>query len=119
VAVLASIHRRSSRGHEAEGGTVKIEAGTVQFRPDSPDWNLHEGTGPRRFQSPDIRFHEAFTTPPTVVVAIASLDTEHQANTRVVVYTADVEADEFNIRIQTWDDSLVYQVWVTWIAFGD
>jgi hypothetical protein len=58
-----------------------------------------------------------FGTPPHVAVAISGVDAEQSANLRLFVETSDVAANEFNIVVFTWDDTLVFGVRVTWIAY--
>jgi hypothetical protein len=50
------------------------------------------------------------------MLALSGIDSEHTTNLRVTVTPYDVEADEFNIMIKTWGDTLIYSVLVTWIA---
>jgi hypothetical protein len=83
----------------------------------APDWNLNTGSGMRRWHSPDIKFQPPFTNPPTIALALSGIEGEQTTSLRVHLDTLDVEADEFNIVISTWDDSVVRQVWVTWIAY--
>ena len=83
----------------------------------APGWTLNTGSGFRQFRSPDIKFNPPFTTPPTVALALSGIDGDRTTNLRVQLEASDVEADEFNVIVTTWDDSLVHQVWVTWIAY--
>lgn len=94
-----------------------IQTGMIDYGPQTQGWNLGSGTGVRQFVSPDIAFQPPFVTPPRIALAISGLDSEHSTNLRVTVESSDIEADEFNIVIRTWDDSLVYSVVVTWIAY--
>ncbi len=80
-------------------------------------WNLSAGAGERSFQTPDIPFDPPFPSPPKIALALSSIDSEHSTNLRVSVEPYDVERDEFNIIVKTWDDTLLYQVWITWIAY--
>jgi len=93
-----------------------FQTGKVFYGVDSPGWNLHTATGERRFRSPDIAFGPPFGTPPKVALALAGVDAEHATNLRLMLDAEDVEPGEFNIVVSTWEDSLVYNVLVTWIA---
>ncbi len=93
-----------------------LQTGTVWYGVDSPGWNLHSGTGERVFRAPDVSFDPPFGTPPKVMLAVAGIDSDQTTNLRVVLEAYDVEPGEFSIRINTWDDTLVYNVWVAWIA---
>ena len=95
-----------------------IQTGVASFDQGStPRWNLNSGTGDRSFESVDIGFPQPFAAPPNVAVALSGVDGEHNVNLRVWVEAVDVEGHEFNIRIHTWADTLLYLVRVTWIAF--
>jgi hypothetical protein len=93
-----------------------IQTGAAEYGPQTSGWNLNTGTGERTFLSPDIKFHTLFSTPPNIMLALSGIDSEHTTNLRVTVTPYDVEADEFNIMIKTWGDTLIYSVLVTWIA---
>jgi len=80
-------------------------------------WNLSTGSGHRTFQPPHIRFDRPFTTPPTIALSLAGIDSLHSANLRVELQLINVEPDKCKITIITWDNSILYQVWVNWIAY--
>jgi hypothetical protein len=98
---------------------MQIQAGTVGYGYTTPgiNWTLASGSGARSFTSPDIAFPTAFSTTPTVIVALYGVDAANSANLRLTVATADVETGEFNVVFNTWADSVIYTVWVSWIAF--
>jgi hypothetical protein len=58
-----------------------------------------------------------FTGYPKVVLSLAGIDADHQSNLRLQLDAEDVQQEEFNIRVSTWDDSLIYNVWVNWLAY--
>ena len=47
----------------------------------------------------------------------AGIDADHQTNLRLQLHAEDVQFDEFNIRVVTWDDTLIYGIRVNWIAY--
>jgi hypothetical protein len=94
-----------------------IQTGAVDFNVHTSGWTLGAGAGDRSFVSPDIPFDPPFGTPPHVAVAISGVDAAQSANLRLFVETSDVEAGEFNIVVSTWDDTLVFGVRITWIAY--
>lgn len=98
-----------------------IRSGTAAFTYVTPDinWNLNTGSGSRTFTSPDIPIGPGFSTPPTVVVQLGGIDVGNAANLRIQIGATDVENDEFNLVVNTWADSIIYGVWVTWIAYSD
>jgi hypothetical protein len=94
-----------------------IQSGTLFYGVDnSQDWTLHDGSGRRVFLPPDVRFETAFSAPPQVVLALHGVDSDHNANLRLWVEAYDIEPEEFSIRVLTHGDTLIYNVWVTWIA---
>jgi hypothetical protein len=94
-----------------------IQSGFVHLGVDTEGWNLHAGSDRRDFTSADIPFSRPFGSPPTVVVALSGIDSEHSTNLRVFADAADVESNEFNIHLFTWGDTLVYSVLLSWIAY--
>ena len=66
-----------------------IESGESVANAGSSDWTLHQGTGLRSYQSPDIKFNLPFPGVPSVMVALTSLDADHSANLRLNVEAAD------------------------------
>ncbi len=80
----------------------------------TPEWNLDSGNGERVFRAPDIAFSLPFPAPPTVQLAVGGVDSS--ANLRVTLQAYDIEPGEFSIRIGTWGDTAIHQLWVTWIA---
>ncbi len=102
-----------------QSGIIELGDGAA----DSPEWTLNvpgpegsEGGAPRTSRSLDIPFKVPFELPPRIIVALAVIDAEHQFNLRVTVSAEEVQAEEFNIRVTTFGDSLIYSVLVSWIA---
>ncbi len=81
------------------------------------DWNLASGTGTREFRSPDIQFQSRFSAQPTVVLALCGLDCGHWANLRVDVCPENVQPEEFNIVVKTWNGTAIFSAVVNWIAY--
>jgi hypothetical protein len=94
-----------------------MQVGVFQFQPQLTGWNLNSGTGQRSFRSPDINFQPPFPGTPQILLALSGIDSEHTANLRITVHPDDIEPEEFNIVVNTWDDTLIHSVNVTWLAF--
>lgn len=94
-----------------------IRSGVMQFGAGHPGWTLNAGNGFRTFVSPDVAFQPPFGSTPTVMLALSGVDAEHTANVRVTLELAEVENDEFNIRVNTWADTMLHSVQVSFIAF--
>jgi hypothetical protein len=91
-----------------------IQTGVVGLGQDSAgDRNLSTGSGMGEFQSVDIPFDPRFPAPPTVVLALSGIDSDHVTNVRVELYPQDVQREEFNIVVRTWDDTALYSATVT------
>jgi hypothetical protein len=94
-----------------------IQTGVIDFGPQTSGWNLGAGTGQRSFTSQDIGFNPPFGVAPAIALALSGIDSDHATNLRLTLNPYDVQANEFNIQINTWDDTLLYSVVVTWIAY--
>ena len=93
-----------------------IESGTLHYNVDTRGWALASGTGERWLEPPDVKFETPFSTVPSVALALAGVDADQTTNLRLNLEVYDIAADEFSVRISTWDDSRVFAVWVTWMA---
>jgi hypothetical protein len=100
-------------------GALQVQTGTFfyGYETNPSEWNLDKGIGRRSFDA-EIKFPQPFTTPPTVMIALSGLDASNGAGTRVAVASSDVTQLDFEVVATTWADSVVAQVWGTWIAIG-
>ena len=94
-----------------------IQSGVIHLSVQMPGWTLNTGNGDRTFLSPDIGFLPPFGSPPRVLVALSGVDADHNANVRVIVEAVEIENDEFNIRVNTWADTSLHSVQVTFLAY--
>ena len=105
-----------------------FKSGTTQL-PSDPStgmmgtWSLDAGTGHRFYESPDIPFvpvwsggGSPFSGPPTVVLSLAGIEAAG-VRLRVSVGTVNVQAKEFNIRVDVSGDCTLNTVLVTWFAY--
>jgi hypothetical protein len=93
-----------------------IQSGTLHFNVETRGWDLAMGAGERWLEAPDVPFETPFSSAPKVALALTGVDADQTTNLRLNIEAFDIEAHEFSVRISTWDDTLVYAVWVTWIA---
>lgn len=84
----------------------------------TPGWTLDKGNGPREWRE-SIAFATPFNAPPEVTVAFSMLDAGVAANTRVRVTAENITASGFDIVTSTWENTTVYSVVASWLAFGD
>ena len=109
-----------------------IKSGTIQLPYVDPmtgmtsTWTLNAGTGPRTYLSPDIQYVPAsglgtigagspFASPPIVVLSLAGVDATGGLP-RVSLSVENVQAEEFNIRVNVFEDCTVNTLSVTWVA---
>ena len=86
---------------------------------DLDGWTLLDESNERlRKNQLAIVFERAFVTPPVVQVAISALDASNEANLRVRVRAANVTTRGFVIEVETWFNSKVWAVDVSWLAIG-
>jgi hypothetical protein len=81
------------------------------------DWGLHIGIGGRSYTTA-VQFDSPFQEPPKVAVALSGQDVDGEKNNRIRLIATDITVDGFNLVYQTWHDTVVYSVWVTWTAIG-
>jgi hypothetical protein len=93
-----------------------IQSGSLHYNVDTRGWHLASGSGERWIEPADVKFDTPFSTTPKVTLALTGVDADHATNLRLNLEAYDIGLDEFSVRISTWDDTLVYAVWVTWIA---
>ncbi len=79
------------------------------------EWNLSSGTGGRTFRA-TIKFPHPFDAPPQLAVALTGIDSANTTNLRIWIGTEDVEAHEFDLIVNTWDNTLIYGIHGVWIA---
>jgi hypothetical protein len=94
-----------------------MQIGTFYFSQytDPGEWHLNSGIGERRFHV-TIKFPEPFTTPPRVAVALTGVDASNTTNLRVFIAAQDIEAHEFDLAVNTWDNTILHGVNGVWIA---
>ena len=75
------------------------------------------GTGERSYVSPDIPYAptQKFSSTPKVTVSLAGMDMTGGLP-RLRLGVQHVQAEEFNIRVTTFEDTTFNEVWVTWAA---
>jgi hypothetical protein len=74
-------------------------------------------TEPREF-AVDVAFERPFTAAPIVQVAICGFDVGNQDCARLRVRAADIHPGGFTLRAETWLNTQVWRVDVSWLAVG-
>lgn len=65
-----------------------------------------------------IKFKEAFTEPPSVMVSIGMWDIDHKHNSRADITAENVTGAGFHLVFRTWGDTRVARVRADWMAIG-
>lgn len=94
-----------------------MQTGTFHFDEltNPREWRLSSGTGDRTFRA-TIKFPEPFTGPPKLAVALTGVDFSNSAGSRIMIGAEDIEAHEFDLVVNTWDDTVIHGVSGVWIA---
>lgn len=64
-----------------------------------------------------VPFGEPFTADPQVTTALTAIDASNASNLRVLVLPMRISRQGFDLRVQTWGDTKLHFVQVTWTAF--
>lgn len=107
------------------GAPLRIQGGNARFHRESAghdQWNLDDGgdpvLGPERRSFATISFPRAFAMAPNVTVSLSGLDSSNGAITRIYLEVVEAHPDRFVVAMSTWHDSVVFGVWVSWLAVG-
>ena len=71
-----------------------------------------------RTYSKYIYFKKKFETKPNVIVSLKGIDTGNYKNTRINLFAKNISKNGFILECLTWDDSITYGVYASWIAIG-
>lgn len=82
-------------------------------------WTLLEpaGGGRRRFSLPVV-FERRFVAPPLVHVGVVGIDVSKDDNFRLSVRAEEISAHGFQLRAETWLNTRIWSVEVSWLAIG-
>src|SRR5579871_5984152 len=82
-------------------------------------WSLLEpaSSAERTFRFP-ISFARSFSNAPVVQVALVGLDVSKEDNVRVRVRALDIGTDGFTLVAETWLNTKIWSVEVSWLAIG-
>ena len=82
-------------------------------------WSLLEpaAEGRRSFRR-FITFDAAFGTPPVVQLGVVGLDVSKDDNLRLSVRAENISAQGFTLSVETWLNTKIWSVEVSWLAIG-
>ncbi|CAE6451216.1 unnamed protein product [Rhizoctonia solani] len=72
---------------------------------------------PQHEHQKKVTFSKKFTRPPRVYCAISRIDETNKGNPRVKTYIKDTTAQGMNLRIDSWNDTVMYTTVAQWIAY--
>ncbi|CAH0055465.1 unnamed protein product [Clonostachys solani] len=99
----------------------KQAAKLQHFVIDQGSWHTNDV---RSWQKPEektsgrVNFSQKFSQVPKVTVSLRSVDTNKDYNTRVKVYTSDIDKTGFTIHADSWSNTQLYSAGVSWVAIG-
>jgi hypothetical protein len=102
---------------------IKMNSSIVSFDQYTPAWTLadideHAMEQTRRFVS-RITFDSPFNYVPLVHVGITGFDVDHNDSARLNIHAESIDETGFDIVVQTWQYSRIYQVEISWLALGN
>ena len=96
---------------------VKIQAGEYHACfPSNTRHYMHCQSGNRTFKK-HIDFDKEFESTPNVIVAIEALDTNKDTNLRLFLKKENIDNSGFDLIVGTWDNTSIFGVKISWIAF--
>lgn len=83
------------------------------------DWSLLEPAGGlrRSFRQP-VAFDRKFSTPPLVHVGLVGIDASKEDNLRLSVRAESITEHGFVVCAETWLNTKIWSVEVSWLAIG-
>jgi len=83
-------------------------------------WTLLEaGAEQPRFFRYRVPFESAFARAPVVQLSVVGVDASNQDNLRLKVRAVDIDDAGFTIEAETWFNTRIWSVDVSWLAIGE
>lgn len=98
---------------------TKLQSGDYLFdfySPESEYKETMESLGWREFKY-HVDFDIKYDKKPKVLVSINQLDNDKSRNVRINAFAADIDNSGFDLKIQTWDDTLIVSARIAWVSF--
>ena len=96
-----------------------IDSGEFDFTfykwPDAK--HMINSKGDRKY-SKYINFNKKFKSKPNVIVSLKGIDSANNAYIRIKLFARNISNAGFDLECLTWDDSVNYGVYASWIAIG-
>ena len=93
-----------------------IQSASFSLDKNTKEFGLDNGKGDRVAQI-EITFATPFESKPEIVISVSSLDASKETNLRYSVKAIGVSRDGFTLQVKTWDDSKIFGIGGTWMAY--
>jgi hypothetical protein len=93
-----------------------LQSAAFSLDKNTKEFALDSGKGDRVAQI-EITFATPFESKPEIAIAVSSLDASKDTNLRYSVKAIGVSRDGFTLQVKTWDDSKIFGIGGTWIAY--
>ena len=100
---------------------IKMLASTLETGQLAGDWTLAgngAGEDGRRSYEQRVVFEAPFSRTPVVQLGLTGFDIDNCGSARIGVRVADITPEGFSVVLETWRDTLVYGVKLSWLALG-
>lgn len=99
---------------------LTILAATVELSHTMEGWVLAEPTDDdeRRVFTTKVAFEREFRQAPVVQVALAGFDISNDSAARLSTKAVDITSTGFVVHVETWRNTRVWSVAVSWVALG-
>ena len=98
---------------------MRFRAGTARFDHTQDGWQLLEPLGDeRRVSVGRVDFANPFASVPMLHLGVAGFDIANGANARLEVCARSVSEAGFEVELETWLDTRIWRVSVSWLAIG-
>jgi hypothetical protein len=98
---------------------LRIAASVTRLESSLAGWSLLEpGVDRARSYATTVHFEQPFAQPPVVHAALAGFDIENGDAARLALKVTAVRADGFDLALETWFETKIWSVAVSWLAVG-
>jgi hypothetical protein len=98
---------------------LRLAAGVTSLSHSDPGWTLLDpGSDSARSHTATVRFARPFAQVPVVHAGLSGFDIENGDAARVKLRVSGVRADGFELVVETWFETRIWAIDVSWLAIG-
>jgi hypothetical protein len=98
---------------------LKIAASVARFTHSDAGWTLLEpGSDRARSYAARVEFEQPFTQAPIVHAGLSGFDIENGDAARVKLKLCAVRPEGFDVEVETWFETRIWSLDVSWLAIG-